>query len=269
MSEPQRFLSPAEAARGLGVSVRALRLYERRGLVRPHRTTVGWRAYGPEQMARLHQVLTLKGLGLPLSRIGELIEGRLASLDAVLALQEDVLMVRQEQAAQALVAIRSARRRLSCGETLSLDDLANLTRETAMTDKMTDDHWTETFQPLWRKHLSQDEIDGLKARKMGALESFGGDEAAVAKAWYDLIADANTVMAKGDPGSTEAFAIVRRWKALQDAFTGADPDLTAKTGAVWREALSDPAMAPKLPMTEALWAFVAEAGRRLKANAAV
>ena len=72
-------------AERLGVSPKALRVYERAGLVRPHRTDAGWRAYGPDQQARLHQVLVLKRLGLTLARIGELLSGRLKSLDAVLA----------------------------------------------------------------------------------------------------------------------------------------------------------------------------------------
>ncbi len=268
MSSVGPHLSPVEAARRLGVSVRALRLYERHGLVRPLRTSAGWRLYGPDEITRLHQVLTLKGLGLPLSRIGELIKGRLASLDAVLALQEDVLVLRKSQADQALAAVRAARRRLRCGEPLSLDDLTNLTRETTMTKKLTDEHWAEAFQPLWKKHLTASEIDELKARKMGALESFGGDQEAVAAAWYDLIRDCNTEMEKGDSGSPEAAALVRRWKVLQDAFTGADPILTAKTGAVWQEALNDPVVAPQLPMTKALWDFMADASRRLKASEA-
>jgi hypothetical protein len=133
-----------------------------------------------------------------------------------------------------------------------------------MTEKMTDGHWTEAFQPLWRKHLSQDEIDELQARKVDALKSFGGDQEAVANAWYDLISDCNAEMAKGDPGSPGAAALVRRWKVLQDGFTGADPVLTSKTGVIWQEALSDPAMAPQLPMSKAVWDFMAEAGRRLK-----
>lgn len=261
-------LSPVEAARRLGVSVRALRLYERHGLVAPLRTSAGWRVYGPDEITRLHQVLTLKGLGLPLSRIGELIEGRLSSLDAVLALQEDVLVLRKTQADRALAAVRSARRRLRCGEQLSLDDLTNLTRETTMIETVGDEHWPEAFKPLWEKHMSADDRHELQARKMGALESFGGDQEAVAAAWYDLIRDANAEMAKGDPGSPEAAALVRRWKVLQDAFTGGDPDLTVKTRAVWQEALTDPATAPQLPMTKALWDFVGEASRRLKASEA-
>jgi DNA-binding transcriptional MerR regulator len=73
----ERFLSPKEAAARLGVSVRALRLYERHGLVRPPRTAAGWRVYGQVEIARLHQVLALKSLGLPLARV--LLAGRRAA----------------------------------------------------------------------------------------------------------------------------------------------------------------------------------------------
>ncbi len=63
-----RHLGPAETARFLGVTVKALRLYERHGLVRPVRTASEWRTYGPAELARLHQVLALKRLGLTAGR---------------------------------------------------------------------------------------------------------------------------------------------------------------------------------------------------------
>jgi predicted site-specific integrase-resolvase len=48
-----QFLNPSEAARRLGVFAKALRLYEARGLIAPVRTAAGWRAYGPDEMARV------------------------------------------------------------------------------------------------------------------------------------------------------------------------------------------------------------------------
>ena len=62
MGATLRYFNPVEIARRLGVSIKALRLYEARGLVRPLRTQAGWRAYGPEQILRLHQIQALKGL---------------------------------------------------------------------------------------------------------------------------------------------------------------------------------------------------------------
>ncbi|MGE0717631.1 MAG: MerR family transcriptional regulator, partial [Alphaproteobacteria bacterium] len=52
MSSTTALLNPAEAARRLGVSAKALRLYEQRGLIAPARSAAGWRAYGPDEMVR-------------------------------------------------------------------------------------------------------------------------------------------------------------------------------------------------------------------------
>jgi phosphoribosylaminoimidazole-succinocarboxamide synthase len=129
----ERYLSPSETARRLGVSVRALRLYERKGLVRPARTLAGWRVYGPAEIERLHHVLTLKSLGLSLARITQLLGGRAADLAALLALQEDVLTIRINDLQRARKAVRSARATISREGRLSLEDLIDLIRETTMT----------------------------------------------------------------------------------------------------------------------------------------
>lgn len=132
MNGQPRFFSPAETARRLNVSTKALRLYEALGLVQPVRTSTGWRSYGPDQMARLHQVLALKSLGVPLKRVGELLGHQLADLDAVLLLQEAAFRSRIAGDMRRLELLAAVRRQLASGETLSVDDLINLTRDTVM-----------------------------------------------------------------------------------------------------------------------------------------
>ena len=100
-------------------------------MVKPVRTSTGWRTYGPDQMV---QVLALKYLGLPLRRVGELLGDQLADLDAVLLLQETALRARIADDARGLELLVAVRRRLAGGETLSVDDLIHLTRETVMND---------------------------------------------------------------------------------------------------------------------------------------
>lgn len=134
MSPPVRFFSPAETARRLKVSTKALRLYETLGLVNPVRTGAGWRTYGPDQIVRLHQVLAMKNLGVPLKRARELLGDQLAELDAVLQLQEAAFRARMADDSRRLELVVAVRRRLASGETLSVDDLIHLTRETVMTD---------------------------------------------------------------------------------------------------------------------------------------
>src|ERR1700753_781706 len=131
-SMDERFLSPGETARRLGVGVRALRLYERKGLVRPGRTHAGWRVYGPSEIERLHQVLRLKSLGLSLARITQILAGRVADLPALLALQEDVLATRIADLQRARKSVQAARAKVLRDSRLSLDDLIDLVRETTM-----------------------------------------------------------------------------------------------------------------------------------------
>jgi DNA-binding transcriptional MerR regulator len=165
VTTPGRFFSPIETSRRLGVSVAALRLYERRGLLRPQRTGAGWRVYGPDELARLHQVLALRSLGLPLARIAELLAGKEGRLDAVLAVQEEALSHRLAELTRALQSIRRARDRLAADQTLSLDDLATLARETRMIMTMEPEEWRRDFEPIWRKHLSDEGAPWLAATR--------------------------------------------------------------------------------------------------------
>ena len=132
MNGQPRFFSPAETARRLNVSTKALRLYETLGLVHPVRTSTGWRTYGPDQIARLHQVLALKSLGVPLKRVGDVLCDQLADLDAVLRLQEVAFRSRIAGDKRRLELLAAVRRRLASDETLSVDELIHLTRDTVM-----------------------------------------------------------------------------------------------------------------------------------------
>jgi len=75
VSVSAQFLSPSEAARQLGVSAKAVRLYEQRGLVAPVRSAAGWRAYGPGEMARAAEIVALRALGLSLAQVARVLGG--------------------------------------------------------------------------------------------------------------------------------------------------------------------------------------------------
>jgi DNA-binding transcriptional MerR regulator len=258
MSNTEHYLSPSEAARRLGVSVKALRLYERHGLVTPLRSATGWRAYGPEQIARLHQVLALKRLGLPLARIAELLSGRLAALGDVLAVQEQLLTGERARVSHALALVQAARAKLEAGAQLSIDDLTELTKETTMTKKTTPEEIKAIFDPLAAKYFAPEEIEHLTDREWAQEE--------VGARWEKVLADARAAMAEGDPTSSAAADVARRWKALVDEFTGGDPAVAGKVRAIWDDAMADPKAAPKLPITPDMFAFVGKAMEALKAT---
>lgn len=68
-------LTVGEAARLVGVSVRTLHHWDALGLAVPSgRTWSGYRLYSPDDVARLQQVLVYRETGMPLARIGELLD---------------------------------------------------------------------------------------------------------------------------------------------------------------------------------------------------
>ena len=104
-SSTERWLTAAECARRIGLSVRALRLYEQHGLIAPRRTGKSWRLYGPDEIARLNEVLALKSLGLRLASIAELLKDRPTDLMRLLEMQQEGLRSMQERAQRGLATI--------------------------------------------------------------------------------------------------------------------------------------------------------------------
>lgn len=117
MSATDEFLNASEAARRLGVSAKALRLYEERGLVRPLRSEAGWRTFGPVQMERAAEVAALRALGLSLAQVAAVLNGDAATLDAALAAHQGALDGRMKDIAGAMERVRALRARLAEGRT--------------------------------------------------------------------------------------------------------------------------------------------------------
>ena len=108
-----------DLVRRFGLTHRALRFYESRGLIKPARRG-STRLYGPEHVERLAVIVKAKKLGLTLAAIGQLIDDeelgqtlRLSreTCDAQIAVLERKLAQTQD----ALVELRAIRRLLDEG----------------------------------------------------------------------------------------------------------------------------------------------------------
>jgi DNA-binding transcriptional MerR regulator len=126
-----QYLNPAEAARRLGVSAKALRLYEQRGLVSPVRTAAGWRAYGPDEMARAAEIASLRALGLSLAQVGRVLGGDSRDLEPALAEHQGALEADIRRLATAVEKVRTLRAGLAQGQAPAATDLADLVERTA------------------------------------------------------------------------------------------------------------------------------------------
>jgi DNA-binding transcriptional MerR regulator len=255
-----RHLSPQEVARRFGVSIKALRLYERHGLLTPLRSQAGWRTYGPDQIARLHQILALKRLGLSLAQIGEILAGGADKLDAILALQESDLSGKSRKFAQALALVRAARRKLKTGQALSLDDLANLTAETKMDAHLTGEQVRALLAPYTGKHLS--------GPQQKTLERLRKSRAPVVAAMERLFDEAAILVECGsDPASPAGLDLVRRWRIAASEFqagVSGMQDIALRIQDAWAEAMKDPEMAAKLARRQEVQGFIRDAWMRLR-----
>jgi DNA-binding transcriptional MerR regulator len=119
-------LSPSEAARRLGISAKALRLYEERGLLRPTRNAAGWRAYGPDDVRRAAEIVALRSLGFSLKQVERVVSGDAAGLEPALGALQARLDLEFGQLSQRLERINALRRALARGEMPAVLDLADL-----------------------------------------------------------------------------------------------------------------------------------------------
>jgi DNA-binding transcriptional MerR regulator len=128
VSASAQFLNPSEAARRLGVSAKALRVYEQRGLIKPARTATGWRAYGPSEMTRAAEIVALRALGLSLAQVARVLRGDPRGLERALAAHQDALESRIHQLADTVGRVRALRANIAQGQTLAAGEIVRLVR---------------------------------------------------------------------------------------------------------------------------------------------
>jgi protein-L-isoaspartate(D-aspartate) O-methyltransferase len=159
--DSRKWLTAAECAALTGLTVRALHVYEREGLLTPSRSANGWRRYGPEDLVRLSVISVMKALGLTLGQIRELLRDSSPSLLSVLQVQAKSWRERHAEAAKALELVEGAIKTLERNQQLTLEQLCKLVNElqarsnpmrnraTLMTDLMKERLTTEE-QWQWR-----------------------------------------------------------------------------------------------------------------------
>ncbi|WP_428682322.1 MerR family transcriptional regulator [Reyranella sp.] len=118
-----QFLNASDAARHLGISAKALRLYEQRGLLAPVRSDAGWRAYGPADLERGSEIVALRSLGFSLAQVARILKGDASGLEPALAGHEATLEARLREVVAALDGVRALRGDLARGGAPSASDV--------------------------------------------------------------------------------------------------------------------------------------------------
>lgn len=215
-------------ARRTGLSAKALRLYEARGLLEPDaHSDRGYRLYGPRALARLAEIGVLKRAGFTLAEIGKLLE-RKGSAAALIEARIVALRGEVHARTRALSALEHAWRGLAS----TSNDIDQLLENIQMNEKL-DMRFSEAEMAEFKrraeilgKHFTSEERERMRLR----AESLG--EAGVQQAqteWPRLIREVRAAMNLGiPPTDPSAVEMGRRWFALIQAFTGGDASLGRK-----------------------------------------
>jgi DNA-binding transcriptional MerR regulator len=118
MNPPRRRnFTPSQAALRLGVSAKALRLYEQQGLIAPGRSSAGG-LYSPEDLERASAIVSLRTLGLSLAQVASIMDGDPSALEAGLVAHEERLWRQAQHIDTALQRVRRLRDDIHRGQAL-------------------------------------------------------------------------------------------------------------------------------------------------------
>lgn len=226
-----------EVVRRTGLTSRALRFYEARGLITPLRTGSGRRWFGPQELERIQRIVALKKAGLSLGDIKRLFDRKPIDLAALLGAQRKRLAEQAEEIADAIGLIDTALSRIGRGEPLDAATLCSLIRdgEKLMTDQtkawqdVVDQYYTPEEQAEWRERMAdvpefsqeayQAQWRELSARIEAALPLEPDSEAALGfvREWFGLLEpfSRNATPAMWE-GTTRMYADMARWEGKVD-----------------------------------------------------
>lgn len=242
-----------EVARRTGLTSRALRFYEARGLIKPLRTYSGRRLYGRADLERIQQILALKRTGLSLAQIGRLTSRGGLDLEALVDAQLRIIEERKAELDEARSLLLSIKSRIDRGEPVDAATFCSLIREGEKImqpedwKKVTERYFSKEEMEHWEKHPPEP----------------GFDQAEYNRKWKDLGERVQAAIPKG-PDSPEARALYAEWQELLAPFKAiATPEMMAGATRLY-ERMDEWESDVPAPFTSEAFRFIQEVGRRGK-----
>lgn len=247
MHEQRSFVTAAECARIAGTTVRALRHYERLGLVTPVRSANGYRHYGADQVMRVVTIKLLQRLGLSLDAVRRLLNAAGADLAKLIATQEQALEADRDRIDLALAYTKRARAMLKRNPRLALSELMEILENSNMNKT------PKAFEGLDMPELTEAQKRDLASRNFTAK-----DQEEVSARWTKVFAEAEA-LAGSDPASPRARAMATEARSLIEWFTGGDKGLNDHASSMWQKAWADPERRKHMPVSAEGWDFLQKA----------
>ena len=244
-----------DVARRTGLTSRALRFYEARGLIRPLRTYSGRRLYGRGELERIQQILALKRAGLSLAQIGKLTAHGSIDLASLVEAQLKVIEERKAELDQAKSLLLSIKSRIDRGEPVDAATFCSLIRQG---DKIME---AEDWKKVTDRFFSKEEMEHWAQHPPKP----GFDEADYSRKWADLGRRVEAAIPLG-PKSAEAQALFDEWQQLLAPFKAvATPEMMAGATRFYERMDEWHGDAPNAPFSPEAFRFIQELGRMRKA----
>ena len=241
-----------DVARRTGLTSRALRFYEARGLLKPLRTYSGRRIYGRGELERIQQILALKRAGLSLAQIGRLTAHGTLDLGSLVEAQLNIIEERRAELDEARALLLSIKSRIDRGEPVDAETFCSLIREGDRImqpedwKKVTDRYFSEEEKAHWAEHPPQP----------------GFDQADYSRKWADLGKRVEAAIPNG-PDSPEARALYDEWQALLAPFKAvATPEMMQGATRFYQRMDEWHGDVPQAPFTPEAFRFIQEIGRK-------
>jgi DNA-binding transcriptional MerR regulator len=215
----RQYLRIGQIAERSGVSAKALRLYEQRGLLKPcAHSEAGYRLYGPDALQRLMQIVVLKRSGFTLAQIDGLLSSAASTITTLLGERIEALQREMADKARTLQTLRAIARRVDSASTLSLDQLLESITMSNKAHMHAPDSSREDMlarAEKFRTALGPNQFECTQEQIVQRLDSLGADELeAKQRPWRELSVDIRAAMAAGKPASDSGVAeLARRWHA--------------------------------------------------------
>lgn len=203
-----------------GVTPKALRHYDRLGLLKPQRSPAGYRVYGEKHLARLEQIVALRFLGLPLSEIKRVLD-RGTPLSDALAEQRTILLEKRQLLDRAISAIRSVEGVIASGRQPDSVVLRQLIEVITMQNHL----------QTMKRYYSDAAWEKLQTMRQQQSDA---QRRGLSEAWTKLFREAESLLTE-DPAGKKAQDLCARWTQQWEITTGGDAGIAAGIRNAWAD----------------------------------
>ena len=242
-----------EFAKRAGVTVRALHHYDRLGLLKPSgRTDAGYRFYSDRDLVRLEQIVALKFIGFPLSKIRDLLnrkdrDRRELDLSEMLRQQRQIIAEKRDHLDRAVRAIERAEQVVASGQESDWEPFRKIIEVIQM----------QTRKDWMKKYYTEEQLADLGKRWSPELQ------AESERGWAALARDTEEAIARGeDPSGAAGQKLAAQRRELLRQFTGGDPEMEKNLQRLYADRSHWPENFKK-PFSDAVDKFLCQAAEEL------